>query len=140
MLPISLRGGQKLNQVIHPLDVGFLFWTVAVGITCGAGLYLISLFATVAIAIVYILLVKVRNRKHVYLLIVKYQSSAQEQVSKTIHSLRKVLKNRTTSNGFTEVTYEVRIKENRTSFVAALSELEGVEYATVVEFTGDYCE
>ena len=128
------------TAIKDPLDVGFLFWTVAVGITCGAGLYLISLFATVAIAIVYILLVKVRSRKHVYLLIVKYQSSAQEQVSKTIHSLRKVLKNRTTSNGFTEVTYEVRIKENRTSFVGALAELEGVEYATVVEFTGDYCE
>ena len=61
-------------------------------------------------------------------------------MSKIIHSLRKVLKNRTTSNGFTEVTYEVRIKQDNTSLVAALSELEGVEYATVVEFTGDYCE
>ena len=27
------------TAVKDPLDVGFLFWTVAVGITCGAGLY-----------------------------------------------------------------------------------------------------
>ena len=128
------------TAVKDPLDVGFLFWTVAVGITCGAGLYIISLMATLAISVVYILLIKVRNRKRVYLLIVKYQNEAQDKVTKTIHQLHKVLKNRTTANGFTEVTYEVRIKEDNTSFVAALSELEGVDYATIVEFTGDYCE
>lgn len=128
------------TAIKDPLDVGFLFWTVAVGITCGAGLYIISLLATVAIAVVYILLIKVRNRKRVYLLIVKYQSDIQDKVTKNIHSLKKVLKNRTTSNGYTEVTYEVRLKENDTSFVAALSEIEGVDYATVIEFTGDYCE
>ena len=128
------------TAVKDPLDVGFLFWTVAVGITCGAGLYIISLMATLSISVVYILLIKVRNRKRVYLLIVKYQNEAQDKVTKTIHQLHKVLKNRTTENGFTEVTYEVRIKEDNTSFVAALSELEGVDYATIVEFTGDYCE
>lgn len=128
------------TAIKDPLDIGFLFWTVAVGITCGAGLYIISLVATFAVSVVYILLIKVPNRKRVYLLIVKYQNESGDKVAKTIHSLRKVLKNRTTANGLTEVTYEVRMKENDTSFVAALSELEGVDYATVVEFTGDYFE
>ena len=62
------------TAVKDPLDVGFLFWTVAVGVTCGAGLYLISIMGTVFIALVYIMLVKVRSRKHQYLLIVKYQN------------------------------------------------------------------
>ena len=128
------------TAVKDPLDVGFLFWTVAVGITCGAGLYMISLAATIMIAVVYVLLIKVRNRRRVYLLIVKYRESAQEEVAKVLHHLRKVLKNRTTSGAYTEVTYEIRINENHTSFVKTLSELSGVEFATVVEFTGDYCE
>ncbi len=42
------------TAVKDPLDVGFLFWTVAVGVTCGAGLYLISLIGTVFIAGIYI--------------------------------------------------------------------------------------
>ncbi|NLB21060.1 MAG: DUF4956 domain-containing protein, partial [Clostridium sp.] len=37
------------TAVKDTLDVGFLFWTVAVGVTCGAGLYIISLFATITI-------------------------------------------------------------------------------------------
>ena len=44
------------TAVKDPLDVGFLFWTVAVGVTCGAGLYLISLIGTVLIAVIYVLL------------------------------------------------------------------------------------
>jgi len=128
------------TAVKDPLDVGFLFWAVAVGITCGAGLYIISLAATVFISAVYILLIKVRNRKRVYLLIVKYRVDAHEAVTKTIASLRKVLKNRTTTNDMTEITYEIRVNENNTSFVLELSKIDGVEYATVVEFTGDYSE
>lgn len=128
------------TAVKDPLDVGFLFWTIAVGITCGAGLYIISFAATFIIAGVYILLIQVRNKKRVYLLVVKYRNDVQEDVVKTISSLHKVLKNRTTTNDMTEMTYEIRVKENNTSFVLALSKIEGVEFATVVEFTGDYSE
>lgn len=128
------------NAVKDPLDVGFLFWTVAIGITSGAGLYLISFAATVIIAAVYILLLKVRNKKKVYLLIIRYKNEVQEEVARSIEALRKELKNRTTSMGMTEMTYEIKLREDRTSFVLALSQLEGVEYATVVEFTGDYGE
>ncbi len=128
------------TAVKDPLDVGFLFWTVAVGITCGAGLYIISLAATILIACVYILLIKVRSHKHVYLLIVKYQNEAHDKVTRTLQPISKVLKNRMTSNGYTELTYEVKFKEDNTSFVTALSEIEGVDNAAVVEFTGDYSE
>ena len=128
------------TAIKDPLDVGFLFWAVAVGITCGAGLYIISLAATVIISLVYVLLINVRNRKRVYLLIIKYQNEVHEEVMKTMGSLRKVLKNRSTSKDMTEMTYEIKMDENNTSFVLALSKIEGVEYATVVEFTGDYFE
>lgn len=128
------------TAIKDPLDVGFLYWAVAVGITCGAGLYIISFAATVIIAAVYILLIRVHNKKRVYLLIIKYRNKAHENVIKEIAYLRKVLKNRTMTNEMTEITYEIRMDENNTSFVLALSKIEGVEFATVVEFTGDYSE
>ena len=75
------------TAVKDPLDVGFLFWTVAVGVTCGAGLYLISILGTTCIAVIYILLVKIRNRKHQYLLIVKYENIASEAVLRELKPL-----------------------------------------------------
>lgn len=128
------------TAVKDPLDVGFLFWTVAVGVTCGAGLYLISIMGTVFIALVYIMLVKVRSRKHQYLLIVKYQNEAAEAVRRQLMPLKKVLKNKTSTKNQTELTYEVRVSADNTAFVTTLSEVEGVANAVLVEFTGDYFE
>ncbi len=128
------------TAVKDPLDVGFLFWTVAVGVTCGAGLYMISIMGTMFVAAVYILLVKIRNRKHQYLLIVKYEESAAEAVRREVEPVRKVLKNRTSAKGVTELTYEVRLKGENSAFVTALSGIQGVASAVLVEFTGDYFE
>lgn len=128
------------TAVKDPLDVGFLFWTVAVGVTCGAGLYIISLLGTCFISIIYIMLVKIRNRKRVYLLIIKHGNEAGEAVRREMNSIKKVLKNKTVSKGFTELTYEVRFDVENTSLVSALASIDGVENAVVVEFTGDYFE
>lgn len=128
------------TAVKDPLDVGFLFWTVAVGVTCGAGLYIISIMGTLFVAAVYIMLVKIRNRKHQYLLIIKYQDNAAEAVRREIEPIRKVLKNKTGVKGMTELTYEVRLRGENSSFITALSGIEGVLSAVLVEFTGDYFE
>lgn len=125
------------TAVKDPLDVGFLFWTVAVGIACGAGLYQIALIATVSISVIYILLIRVRNPKRVYLLIIKYQNEAVEEVTRTLNPIKKVLKNKTAAKGYTELTYEVRLKDDNTSVITNLSDIKGVEHATLVEFTGD---
>lgn len=123
-----------------PLDVGFLFWTVAIGVTCGAGLYLISIMATLFIALIYVLLVKVRNLKRRYLLIVKYHNDAAEGVREGVSILNKVLKNKTTVKDYTELTYEISLFGEDTDFVTSLSEIEGVSSAVLVEFSGDYFE
>ena len=128
------------TAVKDPLDVGFLFWTVAVGVTCGAGLYLISLMGTVAIALVYILLVKIRSHRHLYLLIVKYADEATDTVLRELEPIKKVLKNKTATKGYTELTYEVRLSGDNTSFTNRLSACPGEESAVIVEFTGDYFE
>ena len=75
-----------------------------------------------------------------YLLVVKYQDSAAEAVRRQIEPLKKVLKNKTASKGMTELTYEVRLRGESSSFVTALSDIQGVTTATLVEFTGDYFE
>lgn len=128
------------TAVKDPLDVGFLFWSIAVGITCGAGLYMISVIETVFVSLVYIFLIKIRTGKSVYLLIVKASEEAVPEVSKKLQHIKKKLKNRTTVKGFSEFTYEVRFYEDNTAFLSEISAIEGVESAVLVDFTGDYCE
>ncbi len=128
------------TAIKDPLDVGFLFWAVAIGITSGAGLYIISIIGTVFISLIYILLVQIRSKKRVYLLIVKHNQTAGSEVSSVLDGIKKILKNRTTTKNFTELTYEVKINEDNTSFLNNLLAIDGVESAVIVDFTGDYCE
>ncbi len=126
------------TAVKDPLDVGFLFWTVAVGITCGAGLYIISLSGTIFIAVIFIILVKCQVGKQQYLLVVKYLDEASEAVEREMKSRKKILKNKTVVKDYTELTYEMKLDKEDTSFVDILSEIEGVQSAVLVEFSGDY--
>lgn len=126
--------------VKDPLDVGFLFWSVAIGITSGAGLYLISAVATVFIAVIYILLIKVRSRKHQYLLLVKCHASALKNVEGKLSAVNKILKNKTVIKDHMELTYEIDLPEESAGFVEEVSEIKGVSSAVLVEFSGDYVE
>lgn len=128
------------TAVKDPLDVGFLFFAVAVGITSGAGLYIMSFISTVFISLIYILLVQVRTFTRVYLLIVKFDNRVNEDVQKIIRTLKPQLKNKTTLKETTELTLEIRLKGENTAFMSQLTAVDGVDSAVLVEYTGDFGE
>jgi len=124
--------------VKDPLDVGFLFWGVAAGLTAGAQLYSVALIGTGFIAFVYIVMTIVRLEKHSYLVIVRYAPTAEEVVAEQIKPLGSRIKNKTVTTAFSEITIEVRLRKSDTSFVEEIKKAEGVEAVTLVEYTGDY--
>lgn len=123
-----------------PLDVGFLFWAVAAGIASGAGLYYYAILATAGIGVVYMVASRVSPRKRVYLLVVRYQNKANEEVMRILSTLKTVLKNKTGINDTTEMTLEIKLKNDNTIFVTKLSAIDGVESCILVEYAGDYAQ
>ena len=124
--------------VKDPLDVGFLFWGVAAGLTAGARLYTVALIGTGFIAVLYILMTVARFDKRAFLLIVRYGEGADDAVTTQLNQLKYKLKNKTVGTGFTEITAEVKVKNNDTSFLEKFKETDNVENVVLVEFTGDY--
>ena len=124
--------------VKDPLDVGFLFWGVAAGLTAGAQLYTVALIGTGFIALVYILLTIMRIDKRTYLVIIRYAPDAEEAVKKLLEPLKADIKNKTLTGDSSEVTAEVRVIKGDTSFLETIRQTDGVEVATLVEYTGDY--
>jgi len=123
--------------VKDPLDVGFLFWGVAAGLTAGAQLYSVALIGTGFIAVVYIILTLLRLEKRIYMIIVRYAPEAESTVSGLLETVSGSVKNKTLSPDYSEVTAEVRIRRGDTSFADDIKKAEGVETVTVVEYTGD---
>lgn len=125
------------SAVKDPLDVGFLFWSVAVGITCGAGLYQIALLCTVFIAVIYVISNLLRFGAKRYLLIVKYDASAKENVVAALKNVRHTLKNSISSQSGNELTVQVHGKKKTAALTEELSAMDGVASAMLVEYTGD---
>ena len=124
--------------VKDPLDVGFLFWGVAAGLTAGAQLYTVALLGTAFIAVVYMILTVVRIEKRTYLLVIRYKPEAEDTVGELLKPLNAKIKNKTLLADSSEITAEVSVKKNDTAFLEPMRETQGVEGVTLVEYTGDY--
>lgn len=124
--------------VKDPLDVGFLFWGVAAGLTAGAQLHSVALLGTAFISVLYIIFTFTRTDKRSFLLITRYDPSAEGEVSGFIALTKTKLKNKTLAPGYTELTVEIKIRRGDTSFIEPLRQIQGVEIATLVEYTGEY--
>ncbi len=143
MLSLGMVGALSIVRfraaIKEPLDIGYMFWAISVGITTGAGFYTLSITGTLLIAAVIIGFSYIRgNNSQVYLLVVNYDDRAQDEVGKVIGQLSfKRLKTKTVVKDSIEVTYEVRVKDGNEAFVQELAGLEGVSNATLVSFNGD---
>lgn len=124
--------------VKDPLDIGFLFWGIAAGITAGAQLYWVALIGTALIAVLYILITIFRKEKKSYLLILRYAASSEMNVTGILNGIKYRLKNKTQSGDHVELTIEVRIKKNDTAYLSRFNAVEGVESVTLLEYSGEY--
>ena len=124
------------SAVKDPLDVGFLFWGIAVGITSGAGLYPFALIATAAIAIVYILFTVLGRGRRTFAVVVRYEDRAEEELDKILAEVHPKIRGRARYKDETELTADVKIKRD-SDLVKKLNAVEGVISAVMVEYTGE---
>ena len=125
------------SAIKDPLDVGFLFWAVVVGLTTGAGMVPFAVLGSVFIAVVYILMTFLRTSRGTYLLVVRYKDDASEDVKRIISSLKGRLKNKSIYKEENELTVQIRFRGTDTPFLTELNALSGVSSAVLVEFTGE---
>lgn len=120
--------------VKEPLDVGFLFFAIAAGLTSGARLYVIAVMGTLIVDLIFILCYLLFNGTASYLLVIRHTDEAAEILEDTLYSLRKKLKSKIRQNYVTEITYSVRLKEDSDQLVELLSDIPGVESVVLVQY------
>jgi len=128
------------TAVKDPMDIVFMFWAIAVGISCGASLYMISIVGSIFIGLVISLLARFRNQNDVFMLIIHYSEDAKEEVFKIISSLDYRIKSKTASSGMLELTLEITLLGADTKFIEKLSQIYGVRDATLITYNGSLNE
>lgn len=126
------------TAIKDPLDVVFMFWAIAAGISSGAGLYFLTLFGAAIVGGVIIVLSRKKHADTIYLLVIHYTEEANDEVKRELQKLNYKLKSKIVRKNVIELTAEVRLKIDNTAFMNQLGELEGVHDVSLVQYNGDY--
>ena len=119
------------------VDTAFLFWAVAVGITAGAGFYLLTLIGCLFIgALCIISLMLLEKTAKSFLLVVRMEETALADEVETILKKSNVpfkLSALTKTADYSEAVYELAFQPKNRSVMEALGKLAGVKTLSLVD-------
>ena len=125
----------------EPMEIVFLFWSLAVGIVIGAGMIPLAVIGSAIIGIILVIFAGKKFSNTPYILVVscndeKAEENALNMIGKSVEKL--IVKSKTVNAAGIELTAEIRVKDEATSFVNRINEISGVSEATLVTFNGEY--
>ena len=129
------------TAVKDPMDIVYLFWSIASGIVLGAGMLPLAVLGTAFVGIVLIALGVKKVKDSPYILIVECDDErAEEAAAAKVREVVKkyTVKSKTVSKSGIEMTMEVRLPEMSTEFVNAVTKIDGVKNAALVSYNGEY--
>ena len=127
------------TAIKDPMDLLYLFWSISVGITLAAGLYVLAaLTMVVMILIVYIFYHK-RKKGVIYILVIHYEGEgADDEILRTLSRYRYQVKSKTMRGSACELTLELIYDKNGTAFMDKINEIEGVKDINLIQYNGEY--
>ena len=129
------------TAIKEPLDIAFLFWSIAAGIVLAAGMIPLAVFGSVMIGVILIVFANRRSDSCPYIVVVTCRDHETEQkVTDYLqaHTLRSQVKSKTARKGEIELNMEIRLKDDNTDFINEIAEMEYVSHAVLVSYNGDY--
>lgn len=125
----------------EPLDIAFLFWSIAVGIVLAAGMIPLALIGSVVIGIILLLFVNRKSHTHPYIVVIRCDGKDAEKSATDFikeKTERTIIRSKTVEKDEIEVNIEIRLKDDNTDFINELAEKEGVRSAVLVSYNGEY--
>lgn len=129
------------TAIKEPLDIAFLFWSIAVGIVLAAGMIPLAVIGSVIIGVILLIFVNRKSHCNPYIIVVQCADHNSETKVKdflTGQVQRCVVKSKSVQRGAIELNMEIRLKDDNTDFINTLSEIAGVTSTVLVSYNGEY--
>jgi len=127
------------TAIKDPMDLVFLFWSISVGIICGARLYVIAVILCVFVTVVLFALDKVPTAKAPKILVVNASDvDAEDAILEVVDGLCSYykVKSRSLSADQLDMVVELRVKEEK-ELVNGIHELEAVQNVSLLAHDGE---
>ena len=127
------------SAILDPMDLVFLFWSISIGIICGAGLYEVALVTSVAVTVFILVLDMIPVSRAPMMLVVNSSKMDDEQtvldvVGKYAKSYK--VKSRNLSKGRLDMVVELRVKDE-SGLVSEVAALDGMIGASLIAHDGE---
>ena len=129
------------TSIKEPMDIMFMFWAVAAGIACGAGMAGVAVAGSLLIGLMVVFLTRGRQNGVPYILVIHCDGQAAEEAALALIApavRRSRIKSKRVGPDGTEITVDVRLQDENTACMHALNALPGVTSAVLVTYNGEY--
>ncbi|MEG2377137.1 MAG: DUF4956 domain-containing protein [Clostridia bacterium] len=127
------------TAVKEPLDLLYLFWAITTGITAGAKMYPLCIFAAIVMVIILLVYNRRGNNGQVSIMVVHYSGDmVVDAVRRAMVSTKYRIKSRSLSGDVCEMAVEVFAKNQSMAFVEKVRAIDGVEDVTLIQYDGEY--
>ena len=127
------------TAVKDPIDLMFLFWSISVGITCGAGLAEIGVVLSLILTVGIIILSLIPVARAPMILVVNSNNLDAEQLimdETNKYAKHPVVKSRNMTNDHLDLTIELRTSEGQ-ELVRKIIDIEGITSANLLSHDGE---
>lgn len=126
------------TAIKNPMDLVFLFWSISVGIICGAGYAMIGIIASVVLTIGILLFSIMPSERESLILVVNAESYIEKRIIDMVDDscLNWKVRARNVSSGNVNLAIEVKTKHPQ-DLVEKICEIDEVTSASLVEHDGD---
>lgn len=131
------------TPIKDPLDLVFIFWAITIGIANGVGYFNISIIGSIIMTIAILAMTRKSDDEQPYLFVLHVPTGTNsDMVIKEVKGAveRFLLKSKTVTPDYEEVTAEVRLKGDNTDFINKLQSDEKVIKATLITYSGDLAQ
>ena len=129
------------TAIKEPLDIAFLFWSIAAGIVLAAGLIPLAILGSAVIGIMLIFFVNRKTYTRPYIVVLRCRDHQAEEAAVALleENVEKCsVKSKTVQKDLVELNLEVRLKSENTDFINQMADTDGVISAVLVSYNGDY--
>ena len=127
------------TAIKDPMDLVFLFWSISIGIICGAGLYEVALLTCLVVTVLVLVLENIPASRAPMMLVVNLADADQE--SRVLDITRKYsrfykVRSRNLTGGGMDMIVEVKVKDE-SAFVKEVCALDTVQSASLIAHDGE---
>lgn len=131
------------TPIKDPVDLVFIFWAITVGIANGVGYFNISIIGSIVLTIVLLIMTRKPEDEQPFLLVLQVPTTTDagpviKQIRKSV--ARFMLKSKTITPDYEEITAEIRLKGDDTSFMNRLHDDNKILKATLITYSGDLAQ